>query len=145
MTRKNYDALLRDAAHFVPLRAFYVEGKQPQSCTDGVFTLECADPEPLGMQDERILNSQITASSVYSNHHAINARLNWQPNKCWITYDPDSWLQVSFGRFVNVVQVLTQGRWGDQTYFNWVKSYYLSYGNDGLNFYDYAFQGNTKV
>ncbi len=111
------------------------------------FTLECANPQPLGMQDERILNSQITASSEYSQseYPAYNARLNWQANKCWITQNPNSWLQVSFGRFAKVVKILTQGRWGDNSHSDWVTSYYLSYGNDGLNFYDYAYRGNTKV
>jgi hypothetical protein len=111
-----------------------------------VYLLECANPQPLGMQDERIQDSQISASSSLQGWPASHARLNWQATKCWITtFNPtDSWLQVSFGRFAKVVQMLTQGRWGSQ-HDHWVKSYYLSYGNDGVNFYEYAYRGTTKV
>ena len=109
--------------------------------------LESADPQPLGMQSGRILSSQISASYVFphANYHPDKARLNWESNKCWFSFGGNTWWQVSFPRFVKVVQIQTQGRYGGGTYQNWVESYYISYGNDGINFYKYAQRGSTKV
>lgn len=111
-----------------------------------VLLLECANPQPLGMQDERIVSAQITDSFNHADPFGPNsARLNWKDGHCWVAYGQNPWLQVSFNRFTKVMQILTQGRWGSHSSEQWVKSYSLSYGNDGVDFYDYAYRGNTKV
>ncbi|XP_028392900.1 uncharacterized protein LOC114517402 [Dendronephthya gigantea] len=111
------------------------------------FYKECSNAGPLGMQDERILNNQITGSYEYPHppYHPYNARLNWKAGyHWWGGSDQGAWLQVSFQRFAKVVEIATQGRWGERND-HWVKTYSLSYGNDGKHFYDYAYKGTTKV
>ena len=98
------------------------------------------------MQDGRIVSAQITDSFNHGDPYGPNnGRLNWQAGTCWVAYGENQWLQIAFNRFTKVVQILTQGRWGNHEHEQWVKSYYLSYGNDGVDFYDYAYRGTTKV
>jgi len=111
-------------------------------------------PTALGMEDGRILDSQVTASSQYSAFtKAAYARLHLisTPEKqgAWAAankkYDPNPWLQVDLLRQVHVLAIATQGRSGNP---QWVTSYSLQSGNDGVMFIDYnegqIFQGNEN-
>lgn len=91
------------------------------------------------MQDGRILNSAITASSYYRRRSAPNrARLHMAlPDKYisggftggWCQYPSSKyqWLQVDFGFIARVGKVATQGK---QEFNFWVTKYFLAYKRD---------------
>ena len=47
-----------------------------------------------------------------------------------LTVDGNQWIQVEFGTPFEITAIQTQGR---SDYDQWVKSYKLSYGSDGIN------------
>ena len=85
----------------------------------------------LGMEDGRIKDSALTASTNYNGNHAARlGRLNRvQPSGysgawCALTLDTNQWIQIDLGRLTTFTKVATQGRQdGDQ----WVTSYAVSY------------------
>ncbi|XP_022792632.1 coagulation factor VIII-like [Stylophora pistillata] len=86
----------------------------------------------LGMEDGRIKDSAMSASSSYSAYHVAKlGRLNLVPPSgyagawCVKTRDTHQWIQVDLGRPSTVTKVATQGRQDccDQ----WVTSYAVSY------------------
>ena len=102
----------------------------------------------LGMESGRISDSQISASSQYTNSMAAAyGRLNFQDEGAgWaagFSLDPNQWLQVDLNnQDTSVVRVATQGRRyhiSDQ----FVKSYKLQSSNDNVNFRYYMEQGQT--
>ena len=106
-------------------------------------------PKPLGLQNGRIPNSAITASSQWDRNHASwLARLK-RPKRgryagSWSAKinNRQQWLQVNFRGPKKVVAVATQGR---QDYNQWVTLYYLSFSVDGIYFASYVKNGRTKV
>ncbi|XP_078367586.1 uncharacterized protein LOC144651502 isoform X2 [Oculina patagonica] len=113
-------------------------------------------PVPVGMESGAILDSQITASTVFSDYYSAHeARLHfkaeegkgggWSPDQ----RDYNQWLQVDFQQMTRVTRIATQGIKAD---FEWVTEYKLQYGDDGQTFTFYKrigvnsdtlFQGNT--
>jgi len=107
------------------------------------------------MEDKRILDHQITASSAYVDPqftlHGYNGRLNYMSmpgdRKSWAPQQSDlnQWLQVDFLHKAHVCAIATQGQ---DELAQWVKTYSLKYSNDGVVFTDYkqghVFQGNTN-
>lgn len=100
----------------------------------------------LGMEDHRITDQQITASSSLDQDHGpANARLNanknpgfWSAN----TNDENQWIQVDFGRNVKIASVFTQGKSNTE----WVNSFTLTYSEDGAStFQTYQENGIDKV
>ena len=91
-----------------------------------------------------IADADITASSVLnSDSHAKFARLG--KSKGWIANDGDKhpWMQVNLHTTMNIIAIATQGVvFRSKQYF--IKSYYLSYGDDGKNWVNYPIQGMTK-
>ena len=87
------------------------------------------------MESGKIKDSQITASSVWDDYHgASNARLNFvQKSGSWSSRSNDlhQWLQVDFKYEATITAIQTQGR---GSYGQWVKSYTLSYSDDGVKF-----------
>ena len=99
------------------------------------------------MQNGRIKNVAITSSSRWDNNHAPHlARLQNQRRGRYMggwsarTNNAYQWLQIDLGRSTKVVRISTQGR---PTVNQWVTSYYLLYGQDGVYFATY-FERNTK-
>ena len=90
------------------------------------------------MEDKRIADLALSASTIYNNNDRYSAqrsRLNligsaWSPQNG----EKTQWLQVDFSRKVSIVQVATQGEDGDSY---WVTSYSLSYNAEGQNFVKY--------
>ena len=95
---------------------------------------------PLGMENHRIPDSQITASTVYYNlqtHGATHARLN-RPNGYsgssggWEAgvNDVHQWIQVDLGIVKIVSGIVLQGRdgWG-----HWVRKYQVHYSADSVS------------
>jgi len=117
----------------------------------------------MGMESGKILDKQITASSITNALHAAHqGRLNFQEvverggakkSGSWsaLKKDQNQWLQVDLLRQESVVtSVATQGRnrnslWGKHN--QWVKSYKLQYSNNGVDFeyYKDARQNSAKV
>ena len=100
------------------------------------------------MEDGAISDGQITASSQWDdNHSPARARLNtrmagpktggWSSRPC----DLNQWLQVDLGSYTIVTRVATQGRNGHD---QWVTSYRIEYGNDGVHFRFYQEPGDSS-
>ncbi|XP_027044413.1 uncharacterized protein LOC113672335 [Pocillopora damicornis] len=108
--------------------------------------------KPLGMEDGRIANGQISASSEWDpNHAAIQGRLNFKQRGAkqgaWSARanNVNQWLQVDLGcHHTLVTRVATQGR---NKFNQWVTRYMLQYSNDGIHFQYYREHGhpNYKV
>ena len=101
------------------------------------------------MQNEKIPDSAITASSEYSYaSKPVNGRLHllhrsgrigsWSPKN----QDVYQYLQVNFGDWTKISRVATQGR-SDKH--EWVKSFSLSYGYDSVFFRVYKEDNEKKV
>ena len=97
------------------------------------------------MEDGRIANYQITASSAWKNGtKAYFGRLDADPrdpirgisNGVWTptTSNKHQWIQVNFGIPRLVTGIITQGRNGDD---QWVTRYKVQYGDDGIS-WEYA-------
>jgi hypothetical protein len=98
------------------------------------------------MESGKIADSQVTASSKWSSSHgASNARLNFVKNSgSWSSKRNDlkQWLQVDFKYRATITDILTQGRGRSN---QWVRSYTVSYSNDGASFKPYQKSGKDKV
>ncbi|XP_048578373.1 EGF-like repeat and discoidin I-like domain-containing protein 3 [Nematostella vectensis] len=119
-------------------------------------TLNCT---ALGMEDRRILDSQITASS--SKHHVYFApkyarlRNTFQGGVsygCWLPRSAQAgeYLQVDLRGVKNISKVATQGQpysKNDPGHTHWVTRYALSYSLDGVTWttYPHEFPGNTDL
>jgi len=103
----------------------------------------------LGIEDGRIPNSALTASTVYdANHAAMLARLNLAAPSgkagswCAKKNDVNQWLQIDLGTPTTVTKVATQGR---QEHNQWITSYSLSYSLAGSFWVQYTVRGKKKV
>ena len=97
----------------------------------------------LGMQNGRLPDSALTASSMLSATYAPRmARLH--RGRSWIakTQDHNQWFQVDFGVETTITWIDTQGRQDGK---QWVKEYTLRYSDDGSYFTQYQPEGYTKV
>ncbi|XP_072017381.1 uncharacterized protein [Amphiura filiformis] len=117
----------------------------------------------LGMEDSRIEDGQITASSMWSNkasHGPHNARLNHQKGTttggafvagAWVAAinDSNQWIQVNLRAVMWVSRVMIQGRNGHDQWVTKFKVLYKTYGVDWKyvqtlkNNGDMVFPGNT--
>ena len=92
-----------------------------------ITTGSCQDQ--LGLEDGRITDSQITASSQYSsNFDPTKARLNSLGAWCVQTIDLNQWLQVEFESSTWMTGVIIQGR---SNFDQWVKEYKVQHSTDG--------------
>lgn len=100
---------------------------------------------PLGSEDGRIANQEITASSYSSTSYGPwKARLHQNSGSWCSKYrNQKQWLQFDFGAVTVVKHIATQGYHTSTQYF--VKSYSVSYGNNGFSFKYYQEGGRTKV
>lgn len=104
---------------------------------------------PLGLEDYRIPNGALRASSSSNyNHGPERARIN-QPSGhsrsgAWVAKyrNANQWLQVELGRPAKVTGVATQGRYDS---YQWVTSYTISYSMNGKAFKVYLEYGRSKV
>ena len=99
------------------------------------------------MESGAITDSQITASSQWdSNHAAVQARLNFkagggkQGGWSALSNDQNQWLQVDLGHETTIAAIATQGR---NAHDQWVTSYKLQYGIDGVSFQYYMEKGEN--
>ena len=103
----------------------------------------------MGMQNGRIKNPMITASSNFDVNHAsrlarLHGKRRGSVRGAWSARYNNryQWLQVDFGRAAKIVRIATQGR---QDYDQWVTQYLVMYGLDGLRFVHYKERNNFKV
>lgn len=110
----------------------------------GYYILECDDA--LGVENGNISDTQISASSEWSDNHAASqGRLNYKATTSkaggWKAgrKDYNIWLQIDLGnRDTKVTGVATQGGNNNN---QWVTKYRLQYSNSDLNFKFYKEQG----
>ena len=100
----------------------------------------------LGMENGKILDSKITASTVQStsNTPAKNGRLNYTSGSSWCagTNDTNPYLQIDLQTLHIICAVSTQGNsQADQ----WVTTYTLQVSTDGSTWTDYKEGGQLKV
>ncbi|XP_020896004.1 EGF-like repeat and discoidin I-like domain-containing protein 3 [Exaiptasia diaphana] len=93
---------------------------------------------PLGMEDGRIQDSQISASSYYKGVPPdeclpSKGRLNQRYAQAWCAavFAAGQYLQVDLGSVRKVFKIATQGR--DTSYNQYVKKYKLQYTNDTVD------------
>ena len=107
-------------------------------------------PVPLGMESGAIFDSQITASSIYTdNFAASNARFHFRGSKNPLRYagwvpkvkNTNQWLQVDLQQTTRVIGIATQGR---HDLDRWVTKYKLQYGDDGQTFRVYKRNGDIS-
>ncbi len=105
---------------------------------------DCIDLD-LGMKNNTIPDSKITASSVQSAATpAKNGRLNFASGSSWCaaTSDTNPYLQIDLQTLHIICAVSTQGNsLADQ----WVKNYTLKFSTDGSTWTDYKEGGQVKV
>ncbi|EDO38806.1 predicted protein, partial [Nematostella vectensis] len=104
-------------------------------------------PRPLGMENGKIADSAITASSSFPSagyYLPFNARLN-RTSYAWLAnsnYNGDQWLQIDLSSVTIVTSVSTQGRGNNND--QWVKNYTLSYSYSEEHWTTYAINGIHK-
>lgn len=96
----------------------------------------------LGVSDGSISDSQITASTEEHSNPATGVRLD--TGNAWEASHTDGfpWLQVDFQEVVNIAIVKTQGM---STSEKFVRTFSVSFGDDGENFEEYQDAGRKKV
>ena len=100
------------------------------------------------MENNRISDDQISASSVRGpNHKANRGRLYYTAvggkREAWSAKknDENPWLQIDLGGlYATVTAVATQGRHDED---EWVTEYMLQYSNETSNFQHYREPGQT--
>ena len=105
--------------------------------------------KPLGLQNRRLPNSRITASSEVNQFHAARLGRLGQVKRgryvgawCARHRNHNQWLKVDFGRPMKITSVATQGR---QDTNQWVTSFYLSSSQDNVHWEMYKFRSAYKV
>ena len=103
----------------------------------------------MGMQNGRIRNSMITASSFHDANHApflarLHGRRRGRYMGAWSAKYNNAYqyLQVDFGGASKIVRIALQGR---QDANQWVKSFYCSYSMDRVHFVEYMERNSRKV
>ncbi|EDO48084.1 predicted protein, partial [Nematostella vectensis] len=103
----------------------------------------------LGLEDGRVANPVMTASSYYNFwggpwNGRLNQKREGRKGGSWYAkrQDRHPWLQVDFGAMTTIKRVLTQGR---QNAAQWVKTYYVTYSGNGHTFTPYKEAGRRKV
>ncbi|XP_038060597.1 lactadherin-like [Patiria miniata] len=114
--------------------------------------LECSEVGPFGMEDGRIPDASITASSIWENSAGFvpaRARLNLQDTSGgagagWCndgaSDNTNPWIQADLGCNATITGVITQGR-GD--YHEWVTQFKVAYSNDGQEWTDVTDDGSS--
>ena len=114
-----------------------------------MFIAVCLDR--LGLEDGRIKDSKITASTEWSSNHAATfARLNRPPQSGgfggWTPKvtetDPLPWIQVDLGVLMLVSGVVMQGR--EDEWNRWVPEYQVESSDDGMN-WEYVRDANQQL
>ena len=98
---------------------------------------------PLGLEDRRVPDGQLTASTYYNYHLSpwygrLNGLYSWSVR----SNRRGQWFQVNFVELMRIKGVATQGR---QNANQWVRSYTVRYSVDGMYFRSYTQGRKIKV
>ena len=103
----------------------------------------------LGLQNGRLTNSKITASSQYNRNSAPWLGRLRRPKRgaymgawCAKHNNHNQWFKVDFGRPMKITKIATQGR---QDASQWVTRYLVSSSLDAVHWAVYRFKSNDKV
>ena len=109
------------------------------------LSFSCSDRcvMPLGLEDRRVSDGQLTASTYYNYHLSpwygrLNGLYSWSVR----SNRRGQWFQVNFVELMRIKGVATQGR---QNANQWVRSYTVRYSVDGMYFRSYTQGRRVKV
>ena len=131
----DFELYFNDKVDYVPGKALQIAA---QSGKVGNFSVspeslkilyqDCA--QPLGMENYKVKNDQITASNHFKHYEPYEGRLNLKGGRGWRPEytRPVEYLQIDFKREVNITAVATQGQSTSNLY---VEEYKLSTSDDG--------------
>lgn len=105
--------------------------------------------QPMGLQNGRLRNHLMTASSQWDKYHAaflarLHRRRAGKYMGAWSARSNNryQYLQIDFTRPSKIIKIATQGRHdADQ----WVTQYYITYSVNLVNFVEYKKRNNRKV
>ena len=102
----------------------------------------------MGLQNGRLRNTQMTASSQWNKYHAPFLGRLHRPRHgkyvgawCARSNNRYQYLQVDFKRPVKIIKVSTQGR---QDVSQWVTQYYIKHSVNAINFVEYKERNSRK-
>ena len=105
--------------------------------------------KPLGIQNGRLKNSKITASSEWNHKHAAwlgrlgrTNRRGYAGAWCAKQNNHYQWIKFDFSRPMRITKVATQGRYD---YDQWVTRYTMSSSVDGTHWATYRVKSQDKV
>ena len=114
-----------------------------------IFLTSAPNSVPIGIEDGKIPNGYITASSTYNRYTApwlgrLNNKARGRFKGAWSAKrnNRKQWLQFNLGIPTLVTVIRTQGR---QDANQWVTKYKLFYSNNGVRFTPYKKGGRVKV
>ena len=102
------------------------------------YIVDCS--EALGLESEKVNDSQISASSYYLNYSPLEGRLN--NKKAWCTSSNNRFLQIDLLEVRHVSALATQGYKG--SFSSYVKTYEIKYSYDGVKWFDYKDDSGKK-
>ncbi|XP_031556472.1 CUB and sushi domain-containing protein 1-like, partial [Actinia tenebrosa] len=143
--RHDHSFLHNASVRFSCRRGWNIQGSQTITCNDGNWDrttpvcMECASA--LGMEDGKIPDSNIRASSTRWIYHAKYGRLNGRYAWCsGVGRDP--YLQIDFGKPYRITGLATQG----SAYNNrWVENYTVTSNLAGSSFNIYREDNRDKI
>ena len=104
------------------------------------YIVDCS--EAIGLESEKVSDSQLSTSSYYPNYSPLEGRLNNE--KAWCTSFKNSFLQIDLLEVRHVSALATQGYKG--SFSNYVKTYEIAYSYDGVEWFGYKDDnGKNKV
>lgn len=102
------------------------------------YFVDCS--QALGLESGKVSDSQLSASSHYSNYSPLEGRLNNE--KAWCTSVNNQYLQIDLLEVRHVSALATQGY--ERTFYNYVKTYDIEYSYDGVEWFDYKDNNGKK-
>ena len=96
----------------------------------------------LGLENNEIPDSSITASSQHSHYPASQGRLYQRGRWLAYTHGAEQWFQADFVNRTKVTGVAIQGN-GYKNWKLWVTKFKLAYSYDGVFFSDYREDGDN--
>ena len=104
---------------------------------------------PMGLQNNRLKNHQMTSSSRWDNFHGpyrarLNIRRHGRHIGAWSSQYNNryQWLQVDFRGPAKIIRICTQGR---QDTNQWVTQYFVMHSLTAVNFVPYQERNSIKV
>ncbi|XP_031572100.1 uncharacterized protein LOC116306186 isoform X2 [Actinia tenebrosa] len=95
---------------------------------------------PLCMQNLKITNEQITASSSRHSERPYHGRLHLASFWCAAQQKKSEYLQINFNKTMRISKVAIQGR---GNWYNWVTGYFVYYSQDGQRWTGYSESGDS--